>query len=101
MNDTSMSNRSDVDKLADIREKIKSLKKQEDFLRNKIVEKMEAEKSVSIGGEENIAYLITSSRAGTVDTDKMKNDGINIDKYRRPATITKTLRTERREISFE
>lgn len=101
MNDISMSNRADVDRLADIREKIKSLKKQEDFLRNKILEKMETEKSVSIGGDENIAYLIISNRAGSVDTDKMKNDGIDIDKYRRPATITKTLRTERREISFE
>ena len=55
MNDTSMSNRADVDRLADIREKIKSLKKQEDFLRNKIVEKMEAEKSTSVGSDENIA----------------------------------------------
>jgi len=101
MNDTSMSTKNIIDQLVETREKIKFLKKKEEFFQKKILEKMESEELRSISGDENIVYLVTSMRTGTIDIQQMKNDGINIEKYRRPPKPTKTLRTERREISFE
>ncbi|RCL04006.1 MAG: hypothetical protein JSC189_000043 [Candidatus Tokpelaia sp. JSC189] len=50
----------------------------------------------SVGGDEFIATQITSSRSGGIDTKAMENDGIDIEKYRKPKTTIISIRIERR-----
>lgn len=95
MNATAMTNRHPVDQLAEVREKIKSLKDHEEFLREQVSALMG--NSDSLGGDEFIARQTVTERKGALDEKAMQAAGIDTDKFRKKSTTVYTIRTERRE----
>jgi len=100
MNDIPLSvkpvNRHIVDRLADVREEIKSLKEQENTLKDIISKEMGS--AHSLGGDEFIAHQSVSKKAGNIDAEALKKAGINVDQFRKPHSIICTLRLERRAL---
>lgn len=96
MNAKAMPNRHPVDELADVREKIKFWKEREDELRGLISEMMGG--ADSLGGDEWIARQTVSERKGSLDEKAMKADGIDTDRYRKPPSVSFTIRVERRAV---
>jgi len=88
------SNRHIVDRLADVRDRLKLFKGLEEDLKNIICHEMGA--ADSLGGDEYIAKQSITERAGSVDIKAMADDGIDVEKYRKPKTTAVTIRLEKR-----
>jgi len=91
-----LDNRHIVDRLADVRDQIAYLKAEESELKEKISRLMGSR--TSLGGDEYIATKVVSERMGTLDTRKMWEDGIDIEKYRKPKTTSTSIRLEERRL---
>ena len=87
-------NRHIVDQLADVRAEIKTLQAKEDELKSAISTAM-ADRD-SLGGDEFIAMQKVSERKGSIDAAAMKKDGIDVDKYRKPAVTVYQILVEPR-----
>jgi len=85
-----------VDRLADVRDQIAYLKGEESELKEKIGWLM-GTRGI-LGGDEYIATKVVSERAGSIDTRKMWEDGIDIEKYRKPKTTSTSIRLEERRL---
>jgi hypothetical protein len=96
MNAKAMPNRHPVDELADVREKIKFWKEREDELRTIISDQMLG--NDSLGGDEWIARQTVTERKGSLDEKLMQAVGIDADKFRKPASVSFTIRLERRAV---
>ena len=88
-------NRHSVDQLADVREQIKQLKKDEAAIVAEVSKAMED--ADNLGGEEWIATQAMHARKGSLDIEAMKAAGIDVEKYRKPGSTVFQIRLERRE----
>lgn len=88
-------NRHPVDRLADIRARIKALSDEETDLKAKI--SVEMGTADSLGGDEFIARQVLQERKGALDEKAIaKALGLdNLDAYRKPASAFILIKTER------
>lgn len=89
-----LTNRHPVDRLADVRAQMKTLKAEEDDLKA-TVSKMMGDRD-SLGGDQYIARQKLSERAGAVDTAKMKKAGIDVEAFRKAPVTVMTITVEER-----
>jgi len=90
------SNRHIVDRLAELRDKIAYLKGIESSLKDAIAEMMG--EGSSLGGDEYIAIKVVSERAGSIDVKLMSQEGIDVEKYRKPKSTSVSIRLEERRV---
>jgi hypothetical protein len=90
------SNRHIVDRLADVRAKIKQLQDDEKELKEEVGRQMGA--ADSLGGDEFIASQSITERKGSIDEAKVaKKLGVeNLDAFRKSPSTVVTIRVERR-----
>jgi len=88
------SNRHVVDQLAIVRAEIKELKAREDGLKDAV--SLEMGSADSLGGDDFIARQTLSERKGGIDEKAAKAAGVNLDDYRKAASVVMTLRVEPR-----
>lgn len=88
------SNRHPVDQLALVRETIKNLKEHEDRLKEMVSAQMG--QNDSLGGDEFIARQIMSERKGGIDEKATKAAGVDLERFRKPATPVLSIRVEHR-----
>lgn len=87
-------NRHPVDRLADVRAEIKKLQDEETDLKAQITTEMGS--SDSLGGDQYIASQALQERKGNIDDAAMKADGLDPEKYRKPASTFIVLKVEPR-----
>jgi hypothetical protein len=87
-------NRHMVDQLADTRAQIKALEATEAKLKSEISAQMGS--ADSLGGDEFIARQTLTERKGGMDEKALIAAGVDVEKFRKPASAVMTLRIEAR-----
>lgn len=78
-----------------LRRQIKELTNHHDRIRDSLIIMLEEGGIDSLTVSDYTIRLLTGVRVGGLDQEKLESDGINLNDYRKPSIITKTIKVSR------